>query len=379
MPDRALQAGTRLHLTAPDGTRLVFTATFETVEVAGVKTVKVGFVSSDPAFSLALESAPLQLAEEKAFDLATGLPFNPFTSRTARFVLTDSAGRDWVADGTGSVRQIRTDSGDLVVSDTGIVGPGGQSVEIITSEDGGIGGMVLPDGEKLIALRDGNGRVVFFGTSAGDATRYGYDKQGRLQLLSGKETGLVDWSDENAAVLSGDVISLGTLQTAAAAGVQQATPGQGQSAFASISVRDSELASGAGHIIVGLRLSGPVDTAGLKLDGFPPLALATDGGEITALFLVERSGLLALEIPANADGPIDFAVFSAGDLDEDGEIGSLDLGQFDATPVDIDGDGDADNSDRAILLQNYGLLLNNPPSLTVDVEKTYQDLNPSIS
>ncbi|MCB1494121.1 MAG: hypothetical protein KDJ77_20325, partial [Rhodobiaceae bacterium] len=39
MPDRALQAGTRLHLTAPDGTRLVFTATFETVEVAGVKTV----------------------------------------------------------------------------------------------------------------------------------------------------------------------------------------------------------------------------------------------------------------------------------------------------------------------------------------------------
>ncbi|MCB1493932.1 MAG: Ig-like domain-containing protein, partial [Rhodobiaceae bacterium] len=219
---------------------------------------------------------------------------------------------------------------------------------------------------------------VFFGTSAGDATRYGYDKQGRLQLLSGKETGLVDWSDENAAVLSGDVISLGTLQTAAAAGVQQATPGQGQSAFASISVRDSELASGAGHIIVGLRLSGPVDTAGLKLDGFPPLALATDGGEITALFLVERSGLLALEIPANADGPIDFAVFSAGDLDEDGEIGSLDLGQFDATPVDIDGDGDADNSDRAILLQNYGLLLNNPPSLTVDVEKTYQDLNLSI-
>ena len=200
-PARALRDGDRLHLTAPDGTRLVFTARIEEVAVAGARLAEVTFTASDPAYALSLEAPPILRADGSAFFLDTGLPFNPFTSLRTFLSLTDAGGTVWEARGNGSVKAIRAPGGEVLVSDTGLIARDGTAVEVFTGGDGGIGGMDLPDGARHIYLRDAAGRLILAGDPApGDHPLRPMTPGPACSAFAGAETGVGvlgggrDWS-----------------------------------------------------------------------------------------------------------------------------------------------------------------------------------------
>jgi hypothetical protein len=373
---KALSEGDRLHLTAPDGTRVVFTVHFEAVKIAGFEQLNLVFESDTSGYSLTHDGALLVGAEGKAYSAASGLPYNPFTASSSRFTLTDNGGTEWTFDGKGAVKQIAKDGARLLVADSGIIGEDGTALNLITETNGAIGGVELPDGTRLVYLYDTQGRLSFVGGSAtAEPVTYGYEAMGSGRLIgavSDNAGTAYNYDDNGVAALSLDQ-HLGTIAQATAGGFNKAVDA-GNTVRTSFVVRESELRSVQGEALIRVALTGDAGVDGLTLNGMAPLSIETTGGQTIALFAIDTKGLQRFDVVMNEAGSLAFDIRVAGDVNGDGSVGSADLASFEINPSDLDGDGVIDASDRALLLQNFGFAANLAPVLAIADQKTYQNL-----
>lgn len=373
----ALAEGDRLHLTAPDGTRLVFTAAFEPYSVAGFDGIRLAFSTGTPGYTLRHDGPLLTQADGRAYAVTTGLPFTPFTALGDVFHLTQPDGTEWNADGKGRITGIGNGTDRLRVADSGLFGRSGETASILTTERGAIGGITLPDGARLLYLYDDNGRLSFAGGSGSlGASNFAYEAEsaGRLLAISGRDALTVGYAADGTAETGSVAAHFTSIIDADIPAALTATPEAEQAV--TLTLRDSELASASGQILLMAEVSGTVDPASMMLNGRTPVGLAQSGGVTRAVFLVETAGLQRLTL--SGDGVLGVSFRAAGDLDGDGAVGSTDLAMFDATAVDIDGDSDADARDRALLLANFGLMPNTAPTITLGDQKTYEDLTVEI-
>ena len=72
----------------------------------------------------------------------------------------------------------------------------------------------------------------------------------------------------------------------------------------------------------------------------------------TTVLRLTQAGLHLLRLTGNGAASLRISV--AGDINRDGAIDGLDSAAFNATPTDLDGDGQANASDRQVLYANYG-------------------------
>ncbi len=371
--NRALQEGDRVHLTAPDGTRLVFSAVFETRRIAGLDQAILRFTSDQTGYTLSHSGPLLTESEGGLYSVVTGLPYSPFGRGGEVLTLTTPDGTIWHADGNGSVSAIEIGGTRLIVADSGIIAPDGSAVQIVTNPLGGIAGLLLPDGARRIYLYDDAGRLSFAGgAGVGTPMLYAYEAGAAGRLIAATGTGGAQYSYAADGSVSTTAAShhFGTLAEAAPRSIALAA---GAVDGSTLAVRASELASANGRIILRVEIDGPAPAA-LRLSGIDPLTTERVGTATVALFAVETSGLHSLQLTGGDAGTYRIAITAAGDLDGDGAVNGTDLGAQDASPTDINGDGKADAADRALLLQNFGLLPNAAPVLTPQAQKTYSDL-----
>ena len=199
---------------------------------------------------------------------------------------------------------------------------------------------------------------------------YEGDDPGRLIAATGPGGAQYAYGADGAVTQSGALHHFGTLADATPRDVTLAA---GAADGSTLAIRASELASANGRVLLRVAVDGPVP-AGLTLSGMDPLQTERSGGVTTALFAVETSGLFSLQMTAGGAGDYRVAITAAGDLDGDGAVNGVDLGSQDAAPTDINGDCAANAADRALLLQNFGLLPNAAPIITPLAQKTYADL-----
>ncbi len=375
LPGAALQQGDRVHLSAPDGTRLVFTARFETEMIAGLERLVLHFDGGDGRHTLAFEGPLLTAVNGKAYSTVSGLPYSPFDSSGARLVLTDESGTEWVANGRGTIREIRTGDGNIRVTATGLIGQDGSAVEILTGAAGTISGIALPTGERLLYLYDRDNRLTFAGGSGqSEPTTYGYDDTNQLTAQGGSAPASISWNGDGDLLITPMTAHFDSLANGATAAIPVTA---GQALQTSFVLRDSELGSVAGRVYVSITIDGTVDEA--SVNGLGPISTKLAGGETTYLFLIETAGLQRLSLTPTASGNLNLAIAVAGDIDADGDVGSADLVGFDGAGWDIDGDGDTDADDRSILVANFGYTSNLPPDFDLAAAKTYTDLETRIA
>ncbi|MDX1785187.1 MAG: hypothetical protein R3210_03590, partial [Roseovarius sp.] len=249
----------------------------------------------------------------------------------------------------------------------------GSAVQVVSNPLGGIAGLTLPDGSRRIYLYDDAGRLSFAGGSGvGAPMLYAYEAGagGRLIAATGPEGAHYRYDADGSVTVSTAMHHFGTLAEAAPRSVVLSA---GESDGSTLAIRTSELESASGRILLRVAIDGPAP-AGLTLSGMEPESVERSGGTTVALFAVEASGLFGLELTGGAAGTYRIAISAAGDLNGDGAVNGTDLGAQDTAPTDINGDGVADAADRALLLQNFGLLPNSAPVLTPQAQKTYTDL-----
>ncbi|MDX1786265.1 MAG: putative Ig domain-containing protein, partial [Roseovarius sp.] len=118
---RALREGDRVHLTAPDGTRLVFTAEFETQRIAGLDRAILRFTSPTAGYTLSHDGPLLTESEGGLYSVVSGLPYTPFGRGGEVLTLELPDGTVWHADGSGSVKAVETGGVRLIIADSGII------------------------------------------------------------------------------------------------------------------------------------------------------------------------------------------------------------------------------------------------------------------
>nr|WP_322865701.1 CARDB domain-containing protein [Aquicoccus sp. G2-2]MEA1112959.1 CARDB domain-containing protein [Aquicoccus sp. G2-2] len=367
----ALKAGQRIHLTAPDGQRVVFTATLETTEISGFHQARLGFTADQPGYALSFDGPLLTEADGAVYSARSGLPYSPFApGAPVTLSLTQPDGMTWEMDGGGSITGVRQGAAHVLIADSGLIGSDGGQVTLLRNAMGAIAGLTLPDGEKRLLLYDDFGRLSFVG-GPGQAVPdlYGYDENG-LSIAEGRLAGV--WQEGASGPLNhsfGGIVENSDWSV---------TLGAGQSRTASFMLRESELESAGGRVLISVRMSAP--GGNLRLDGEAPVSLKTgsDGAQ-TAIFAVQSAGLHLLVLEADSAVTLNLNLTATGDLDGDGDVSSADRAAYEAAARDIDGDGAINATDRALLLQNYGLRANRAPVLTPVAQKTYADLAIAVS
>ncbi|WP_415233615.1 putative Ig domain-containing protein, partial [Pseudorhodobacter sp.] len=370
--NRALRQGDRVHLSAPDGTRLTFTARFVTTQIAGFTRIDLVFDGTNTGYTLAHNGPVLMEAEGGLFDALLGLPYSPFAAFGSSLTLTTADGTGWQADGAGNVTGIVQNGNRLRVSDSGIIAANGDTVNIITNIAGAIAGVQLPDGARIIYLYDALGRLSFVGKAGTDPVLYGYEGTGagRLIAATGPDAASYAYNSDGSMQTSAGGHHFGVLATAAP--FDATLPANG-SATATLSIRDSELATVGGRILLRVQADGP-GAATLRLNGQEPLSIHQIGGQSVVIFAVDSAGLQVVTMAAAVAGDYRLQVTAAGDLTADGSVNGADLAGFELVAVDINGDGAANARDHALMMQNFGLLANSAPVITPQARKTYADL-----
>ncbi|MDN5786793.1 putative Ig domain-containing protein, partial [Pseudorhodobacter sp.] len=370
--NRALREGDRVHLTAPDGTRLIFTARFATTRIAGFNQVELLFDSSVAGYALTQRGPVLMAAEGGVFDAVLGLPYSPFAAVDASLTLTTPDGTGWQADGAGNITGIVQNGHRLRVSDSGMIAANGDTVSVITNAYGAIAGLQLPDGARVIYLYDAAGRLSFVGQAGRDPVLYGYEATaaGRLLAVTGPNAASYSYRADGTVQTVAGGHHFGVLAGATAFDTSLVANG---SATATIYLRDSEIATAGGRVLLRVEATGP-GAATLRLNGQEPLSVSQTTGRSVAIFAVETAGLHVVTMAAAIAGGYRLQVAAAGDVNSDGTVDGTDLAAFDLTASDINGDGVANARDRALLMQNFGLLANSAPVITPQTRKTYADL-----
>jgi YD repeat-containing protein len=389
------QEGTRVYTTLPDGERVGFT--FEPVahKIPGLVYYTPAFVS-DPGVSWTLQSANAQLTRvgSRFYDLQTGAPYNPAAITTGpQYTLVAPDGTAYEIDSSLDVTGIDfTDGVRLIVSDSGIYAPNGDTVTFVGGASG-IAKAIGSNGDQVVYLYDAQGNLTLArDLFSGASYRYGYDSAHRLTLVTGGIGSLGTSIDPQTGATSPVTADLGSatsyLENSYAGALVAGATDQ-----LTFTVRQSELqATASGSIYFGVVVSA--DGSSLN-PAIPVIADATlvagsaSGGSAFGLYKLDHAGLELIRI-AGADsqtsGAYKLQLYVAGDVNHDGKVDGTDANFAFAAmgtatgqagylaAADFDQDGKIDATDTELLFQDLGYHANQPPVATNDSATTHQDL-----
>ncbi len=363
------RVGTRVFLTLPDGRRVGYTLAADQHQVAGLTYYTPKFVS-DPGvdWQLGLDEIKLTRAGSRLYDLNTSRPYNPTSPEfgPAPFLLTAPDGTLYRIGAGEGVRAIEYSDGvKLAVTDSGIFAPDGQAILFVTDGAGRICRVIAPNGNQYVYLYDVGGDLTGVrGLAEETSINYGYVPSDAhlLQVMGGAGGGAVSYgADAVFHPLAADLGSALNYLTNA----QESTLAAGAVDRYSLVVRPSEIASNAGealYLSVAVEGTGsdPLTPSVPTLSGFTPLVTHVSGDSAYALFRIDQPGLHLLEVSGASAGGYRLQLAVAGDADGNCVVDGLDGQALDSAlgtvagdagfnPLaDADQDGDVDSGDREL-------------------------------
>ena len=227
--------------------------------------------------------------------------------------LTGPDGTQYKLTSQGKVgEEIRPDGKKFILSDSGISALNGESVQFSwTSSDHLpltidhsplLASVTGPDGHRLVYSYDQQGNLVSArDLITGDTSRYGYDAQGRLSILTHSgQTGQV-------VTYGGATPQVGTIKADIGAAITylqnpyQGTLAAGATDQLVFSVRPSEInATNSTDVYLGVIVEAdpatPFTPAIPSISGLTPVASSVNGNTAFGLFRVEREGLYLLNV-----------------------------------------------------------------------------------
>ena len=105
-----------------------------------------------PKYRRVRASRPLQRAAGRFYLLDDGSPYNPaaLVGEPAQYTLIDTAGTRWAIAVDRGLTSISYASGvKLLVSDSGIVGPGNEAITFVNDLSGRLSQVIAPDGRTF--------------------------------------------------------------------------------------------------------------------------------------------------------------------------------------------------------------------------------------
>jgi hypothetical protein len=358
----------------------------------------------------------LTKAGDRFFDFQTGEAYNPTNP-----ILTDAQFTLTAPDGTiykihavnGITEQQFTNGKTFILSDSGFTAVGtGETVQFIwdasrfTNDASRLSQVIGPDGHRIVYSYDQQGDLVSArDLSTGDTSRYGYDTQNRLTLVTktGQPGSVIEYPDGitrftfNVSPVTSD---LGAVLNYLA-NPYSTTLTAGSTDRLVFSVRPSELnATNSGDVYVGVIVEDLTGSGLLpavpSIAGLTLVASNTSGSSAFGLFRVEREGMYLLDVtdtsPLTPNPSRNYSVklFIAADVNSDTKVDGLDgqlLTDALARPVsehsalitqnsalDSNRDGRLDSSDIHLYRQNLGFIPNQAPVANNAAAKTHQDL-----
>ena len=387
-----LRLGSRLYIDTPTGERVGFTFAPQQTSGKGYSYWTPAWVA-DQANGWQLKSfdTKLQKGADRFYDLQTGAAYNPasLTDERAQYELIAPDGTVYeISAQRGITGIVFTDGVRLAVSDSGITGPGNESVRFVLNRQGDISQVVAPDGHTYTYGYDAHGNLnAVRDLPAAQSLRYGYaDPADHLLTIATGASG-------GEAVAYGTTVTTNPVTADLGAALNYlANPISGSLASGatdrySLSVRPSELNSPAGGaVLMGVIVeASPGSTLAPTipvLEGYTAIASSTANGRAFALFRVDQTGLDLLKIAGSGSGAYTVRVFVAGDVNRDGAVDGIDAQLLDDARrtgvynvgADANLDGVLDNADTQLLYANLGYMANQAPTLHSGSGFTHVDL-----
>ncbi len=378
----AMQVGTRVYLTLPDGTRAGFT--FEPVAVdlpdqPSELTYYYPAWQADPGVAYQLASVQTLLVKggNDYYDQATGRPYNPadpFFGPTGYTLTAPDGSQELI--GANGVAELITAAGQVLhVSDSGITAQDGGTIRFVEDSKGRIAAIQAPGGETIDYVYGVNGDLVeVVSNTRGVLFRYGYDLgSGALNVgvrAGGGSEAFLAGQPPQSVPLTADLGDALQFDSQLLTGTSGTLPAGGTQDY-SFSLSDAEVEStNAGAVILRVVVTSSAFTpATPNVAGLQPVAQYVSGGQTIALFEISQGGTYLLGIRAatgGGQGTYKVSVDVAGDLNGDGLVNGVDsqllaaaFGSSAGSPsysfaADLDGNGVINAADRELLDFNYG-------------------------
>ncbi|HEY2542331.1 MAG TPA: putative Ig domain-containing protein, partial [Gaiellaceae bacterium] len=395
-----LQAGSRLIVSTPDGGRAGFTFSPQQITGEGF-TYFLPAWTPDPGVTWQLDSAslPLQRAAGKFYALDDGRAYNPaaLAGDPAEYTLTDTAGTQYAFDVVGGVTSVTfADGTTLLVGDSGVVGPGNETIGFTEDRSGRLTQVTTPGGSFFDYTYDASGNLVGArNLEAGTSERYAYvdPAQHLLTLVAGPAGGI--------SIAYGATVTTRPVTEdlgAALAYLDHPVDGvlaDGGADLYTLAVRPSEVAlpqAGAFLLAVDVRAAGGSTLAPAlpDIEGLHPIVARTSAGDAYAVFRVTSAALLTLHVVGTGAGAYVLDLHAAGDVNGDQAVDGLDMAALAAAlgtssgdagylpAADVNGDGRIDATDRHLVVADLGFSADQAPQIGTGSGFTHVDLETSI-
>ncbi len=377
----ALQQGTRLYLTLPDGSRAGYTFEPVAVNLPGQPSELTYYypawrADAGVSYQLASDRTLLVRGGNDYYDQATGRAYNPsdpFFGPTG-YTLTAPDGSQALIGANGIAETITATGHVLHVSDSGITAADGETIRFVKDAEGRIAAIQAPNGETVNYVYDAAGQLAeVVSSTRGVLDRYGYDATlGTLSVASrpaGVSAAYLPGQPPQLVPLTGD---FGDALQFDGHPITQTMPRGGEQDY-SFSLSDAEVHStNTGSVIVRVVIARDASlfvAATPDVVGLEPLARYVDGNRTVALFQVTTGGTYLLRVlgaTKTDHGGYTVSVDVAGDINADGKVdgsdsallatafGSLSGDANYSFAADLDASGAIDSADRQLLAYNYG-------------------------
>ncbi len=297
----AYRDDTLVYLNLPTGPRVRFQFSPQAEMIGGRVLYRPAWTTDDQhGWTLDSAAALLNKYGARYYDSVTGQPYNPagVAVDVDAYTLTAPDGSQLALDGQGRVTEQRYESGDrLFFSDSGITSSSGESIQFTHDASGRLASIVAPDGTTIVYVYDSAGRLsAVRNLTSGDSQFYGYGSGDESRLVTVTSNGqggqAVMYSSDQPPALHAILADLGSASQFTGA-VQDGNLSANQQHIYTFSIRQSELSTtGTGHVILRAAVTAPSGSGLLPkspaIPGLSPIAVQTSGGQVVALFQLDR-------------------------------------------------------------------------------------------
>ena len=390
--------GTRLYVELPSGERVGFTFT----PVAHAAT---GVIFYTPAWTadagvdwqLTTGSAVLEKALGRYYERGTGMPFNvadgdTFGETALRLISPDGTTYGYGTD--GSLREIESSEGRVVVSDAGIFSADGGRIEFRRDASGRITSITTVDGTQILYEYDASGNLLAVDNlAAGTRSFYGYDipcTHLLTEIVSPAGATAQAYGAGGALLWSAAVDrDLGTSRDYLNNDLTGQTASEGSTVRYVFVMTGPEFDTSAyGLITLAIEVK---NAAGFNPDELSVLGVSASNVIVNeeglfALFTLTEGRPYVLGITGEGSGTFDLAVSLVGDVNGDYAVDGTDRaavmvalgttsgdGGYDAA-ADVNRDGTVNNVDLSYVESSMGFTANQTPGTEAGSFDTYTNI-----